>query len=202
MRTALISDIHGYFDVLQIVMQHIETQNCDRVLCLGDMVDGGSQSNEVVQFIQNQNILTVRGNHDEDSSSGLSLETQKYLRELPECLIEDDVIYTHISPRPKKKAIKTDFDAWNVFDDTTYRLIFIGHLHVPTVWGQKCAQPISATKYEIVYNQPFRFETDNRYIICVGAIGQTRDWCPFPRYAIYDSVAQTVTFHAPILSAR
>lgn len=202
MRTALISDIHGYFDVLQIVMKHIAQQNCDRVLCLGDMVDGGLQSNEVVQFIRNQNILTVRGNHDEDSSSGLLLETQKYLRELPEILVEDDVIYTHISPRLKKKAIKTDFDAWNVFDDTTYRLISIGHLHVPTIWGQKCAQPISATKHEVIYGQPFQLEPDNRYIICVGAVGQTRDWCPFPRYAIYDAVTQTVTFQAPTLSTK
>ena len=197
MRTALISDIHGHFEVLQIVMQHIAAQNCDRVLCLGDMVDGGSQSSEVVQFIRERSILSVRGNHDEDSSSNLSPEIKNYLRALPEKLLEDDVIYTHISPCLKKKDIKTDFEAWNVFDDTNYRLIFIGHVHVPTIWGQKCAQPISATKYEIIYNQPFRLDSDNRYIVCVGAVGQTRDWCPFPRYAIYDSIAQTVTFHAP-----
>ncbi|HVF85906.1 MAG TPA: metallophosphoesterase [Abditibacteriaceae bacterium] len=202
MRTALISDIHGYFDVLQTVMKHIETQSCDRVLCLGDMVDGGSQSGEVVQFICDQNILTVRGNHDEDSSSDLTLEAQKYLRELPESLVEDDVIYTHISPRPTKKDIKTDFDAWNVFDDIAYRLIFIGHVHVPAIWGQECAQPISATKHEIIYDQPFQLKPDNRYIICVGAVGQTRDWCPYPRYAIYDSVAQTVSFHAPTISTK
>jgi predicted phosphodiesterase len=197
MRTALISDIHGYFDILQVVLGHIEQQGCDRILCLGDVVDGGSEDMEVAQFIRDQNILAVRGNHDEFNNSALTPELKQHLRELPEDITEDDVIYSHISPHPKPKAIKSDFDAWNVFDDTTYRLIFIGHLHIPTIWGQKCAEPISATKHEIVYKEPFHLEADNRYIICVGAIGQTRTWCPSPRYAIYDSTEQTVTFHAP-----
>jgi predicted phosphodiesterase len=197
MRTALISDIHGHFDVLQLVMRHINGQNCDRILCLGDMVDGGVQNMEVAQFFRDRNILGVRGNHDEAGHSSLTWEMKQYLRELPENIVEDDVIYTHISPHPKKKAINDDFNAWNVFDDTTFHLIFIGHIHVPSIWGQKCAQPVSATKHEIVYEEPFRLELDNRYIICVGAVGQTRKWCPWPRYAIYDSIAQTVTFHAP-----
>ena len=65
MRTALISDIHGNYDGLMAVMADIAEQHCDRVLCLGDLVDGGLQSVEVVRELQSSGVLTVRGNHDE-----------------------------------------------------------------------------------------------------------------------------------------
>lgn len=210
MRTAIISDIHGHFDTLQTVLHDIENQRCDRILCLGDSVDGGSHSAEVVQLLRDQNILSVRGNHDEfpssiltrdseTAASILSRDAQEFLRALPETLRENDVVFTHISPRAKQTPIQTDFDAWNVFDDTAQRLAFFGHIHIPAIWGQKCSQPVSATSYEVIFGQAFHFDSDDRYLVCVGAVGQTRNWCPWPRYVVYDAPANSVTFYAPAI---
>lgn len=197
MRTALFSDIHGDLEALQAVLAGIERQKCDRILCLGDLVDGGEHSLKVVRLLSERSVLIVRGNHDENPSVPLPAEDVDFLRALPEQIVEGEVIYTHQSPPHKKRKVKDDFEVWNVFDDTFWRRIFIGDVHVPSIWGQKCEHPISATRYAIAYNEPFAFEARDRYLICVGSFARSRDGLDAPRYAIYDAQWDTVTFHAP-----
>lgn len=196
MRTGLIADIHGSLDRLLAVLEDIRQQGCDRILCLGDIVNGGEQNLEVAQHIQSLNLRMVCGNHDEFPSASLPFEIRYWLRALPEEIVEGNVIYTHVSPRAKKRKIKTDFEVWNVFDDTKYRLIFIGDVHVPMIWGARCEQAISATRYPIVYDEPFVFAPDDRYLICTGAVGYSRDGDDRPRYAIYDDAHDSVVFKA------
>jgi calcineurin-like phosphoesterase family protein len=194
MRTALISDIHGDFARLLNVLADIESQGCDRILCLGDIVNGGDRNAEAVQHLRDLKIAIVRGNHDENPSVNLSRELQAFLKEQPEEIVEGDVIYTHVSPRAKKRKVQTDFEVWNVFDDTLYRRIFIGDVHVPMIWGQQCEVAVSATRYGIVYDEPFVMDTEDRYLICVGAVGYSRDSDARPRYAIYDDGADSIMF--------
>ena len=101
MRTALISDIHGDIEGLQIVLGDIARQDCERIMCLGDLVDGGQNHSTVIQTIREQGVLTVQGNHDEFPSVKLSQDEYDFLQNLPEQIIEDDVLFTHISPRGK-----------------------------------------------------------------------------------------------------
>ena len=197
MRTALISDIHGNYAGLQVVLTDIAQQHCDRILCLGDLVDGGSQSIEVVQFFQEQAIPTVQGNHDEYPNAGLPLDVETYLQELPEAIVEDGVIYTHTSPRQRKAKIIDGIEAWNVFEEVAYQRIFVGDIHIPLIFGQQCSQKVSATSYPISYDEEFPFAADDRYIVCVGSIGYSRDAYNWLRYAIFDNERDTITFKAP-----
>ena len=196
MKTALISDIHGDLKRLHAVLADIQIQGCERILCLGDVVNGGAENEEVVQLLKHTNIAGVRGNHDQYPSVHLSSDSYAFLSLWPEEIIEGDVIYTHVSPRKKKRKVKTDFEVWNVFDETHFRRIFIGDVHIPMIWGEKCENPVSATRYEISYGQPFLSAEDDRYLICVGAVGYSRDGNERPRYAIYDDDKDSVTFHA------
>ena len=88
-------------------------------------------------------------------------------------------------------------EAWNVFEETNYRRVFVGDVHVPLIYGQRCAEKVSATTYPIVYGEEFLFSSDDRYIVCVGAVGYSRDAYHWLRYAVYDSDRDAVTFHAP-----
>lgn len=120
MRTALISDIHGNFAGLQAVLADINQNHCDRILCLGDLVDGGLQSAEVVKYFQDSSILSVQGNHDEYPGAGLVVEAECFLKQLPEAIVESNTIYTHTSPRQRKAKIINKIEAWNVFEEVPY----------------------------------------------------------------------------------
>jgi len=197
MRTALISDIHGNYDGLQAVLKDIERQGCDRILCLGDLVDGGTQSVEVVRLFQQRAIPVVQGNHDEYPDAPLPPDVRNYLSDLPEAIVEGQTTYTHTSPRQRKTKIVDAIEAWNVFEETAYRRIFVGDLHAPLIFGQQCPDKVSAAFYPITYDAEFQFAPDDRYIVCVGAVGYSRDAYHWLRYAIFDSERDTVTFKAP-----
>jgi putative phosphoesterase len=53
-----------------------------RILCAGDLVGRGPEQNRVVESIRRNNIITVRGNHDE-WFYGISTENTDYLKNLP-----------------------------------------------------------------------------------------------------------------------
>ncbi len=197
MRTAIISDIHGNYAGLLAVLADIEQQQCDRILCLGDLVDGGPQNVEVVQLFQEQAVLSVQGNHDEYPNAGLPLDIEDYLRGLPEAVVEGEVIYTHTSPRARKAKIIDGVEAWNVFEEVPYTRIFVGDIHIPLIFGQQCSQKVSATSYPVPYDEEFEFASDDRYIVCVGSVGYSRDAYNWLRYAIYDSERDSVAFRAP-----
>ena len=195
-RLALISDIHGNFEGLTAVLADIEAQGCDRILCLGDIVDGGSGDVECVRFIRDSGIACVRGNHDDTNDLALPWNLQEYLWSLPYILVEGDLTFAHISPRRKQNQITDQYEAWNVFDECDARLMFVGHAHTAQLYGERTQHSAEAEPYAIVGNRPIPLDPDDRYIICAGAIGYSRDGVHKPQYCIYDRAKETIEFRA------
>jgi len=195
-RTALISDIHGHYAGLLATLADAQAVGCDRVLCLGDLVDGGPGDEEVVRLIRDNSIPTVRGNHDETNSLTLAGDVRAFLEEMPEEIREGDILYTHISPRRKKAKILDMYEAWNVFGETDARMVFVGHAHIPLLFGEWSGHACQATEYVLASNAPLALDPQDRYIVCVGAVGYSRDGIAKPRYAIYDAGAGTVESRA------
>lgn len=193
MKTALISDLHGHWEGLEVVLRDIDLQDIDRIICLGDLVEGGEHNDKIVEFMRDNNIATVRGNHDEINDCHLKPDNQNWLADLPDTIIEADVLFTHISPRTNKMAIINSIEAWNVFDDTHYRLYFIGHVHLPIVYGARYDSFGESCPYHVDSGQFYLDETD-RYIISFGAVGYPRGGGKFIRYGIFDSTASIIEF--------
>jgi predicted phosphodiesterase len=193
-RTALIADIHGNCDGLQAVLNEIEQQKCDRIICLGDLVDGGEQNTEVVQLIRKRNVICVKGNHDEENNLCLDRETDGFLKTLPVSIIEGNIIFTHASPRKKSQSIVTPIEAWNVFQEILYRIVFVAHIHRPALFGERSDHSCTAKEYTIEYGHPMPLKTEDRYIICIPPIGYTRDEILKIRYGIYDYNKETIEF--------
>lgn len=191
-RTAVISDIHGNHAGLLAVLADISEQGCERIVCLGDLVEGGPHNEEVIETLQRLAVPCVRGNHDENNDVALSEAARGFLAALPERLVEDDTLYVHISPRPIARKINHEVEAWNVFDETHYRLVFIGHVHIPYIFGKRSAAYGEAARHAFEYNRPFALSADDRYIVSVGSVGYGRDPVGKIRYAIYDGPAHTV----------
>lgn len=64
-RIAIISCIHGNMSALEAVWDDLLGQRLDAVYCVGDLVGYGPFPNEVIQFVQDHNLMTMRGCWDE-----------------------------------------------------------------------------------------------------------------------------------------
>ncbi|MGL5033646.1 MAG: metallophosphoesterase family protein [Microcystaceae cyanobacterium] len=192
-RTAIISDIHGHWQGLQLVLEDMRSREVDRIVCLGDVVEGGDEDETVVDYLQQHKITTIRGNHDEENDCQLPTEQQQWLNHLPELIVEKDVFFTHISPRLKKQKITNQIEAWNVFDDCDFRLCFIGHIHFPAMFGKKHAPFGESCAYE-VDAEAYQLDESDRYIISFGAIAYPRGGGKYLRYGIFDASRNVVEF--------
>lgn len=68
MSTYVMSDIHGCYDELLQMLKQICFSKNDRLIIAGDYIDRGSQSYEMLKWIEDkpENIILLRGNHDEE----------------------------------------------------------------------------------------------------------------------------------------
>lgn len=68
MATYAIGDVHGAYRALQQVIQRVAPQAADRLIFLGDYVDGWSQSRQVIEYLlelhAKHDCIFIRGNHD------------------------------------------------------------------------------------------------------------------------------------------
>jgi serine/threonine protein phosphatase 1 len=68
MRTLAIGDIHGCYDALLRLADAVDLQPEDRLITLGDYVDRGPNSREVVDWLidfqQNGQLIPLIGNHE------------------------------------------------------------------------------------------------------------------------------------------
>jgi predicted phosphodiesterase len=68
MKIAVIADIHGNYQALITVLDHLDRWNPDQVLVLGDIVNRGPRSKDCLHLIQErerlQDWLIIKGNHE------------------------------------------------------------------------------------------------------------------------------------------
>jgi serine/threonine protein phosphatase 1 len=67
-RTLVIGDIHGGLKALEQVFQRASVTKADKLIFLGDYVDGWSESAQVIDYLiylsSSQECIFLRGNHD------------------------------------------------------------------------------------------------------------------------------------------
>lgn len=68
-RTLVIGDIHGSFTALRQILERAAVTPLDKLIFLGDYVDGWGQSLEVINLLMelkySHNCIFLRGNHDD-----------------------------------------------------------------------------------------------------------------------------------------
>ena len=67
-RTIAIGDIHGGLRALTQVLEMAKVTKHDHLIFIGDLVDGWSESYELIDFLielnQKQSCIFIKGNHD------------------------------------------------------------------------------------------------------------------------------------------
>ena len=78
-RTIIIGDVHGHYDGLMELMDLIAPTTGDEIYFLGDLVDRGPKSSEVVEFVKTNRYACLRGNHEELMMTACNQEQQDYV---------------------------------------------------------------------------------------------------------------------------
>ena len=74
MKILVFSDIHGNKYALQSLIDSEDFKSSDLKVFLGDFIALGTQTNEVVDIIKSNDIISVLGNNDSYVVNGLSKE--------------------------------------------------------------------------------------------------------------------------------
>lgn len=199
MRRAIISDIHGNLEALDTVLADIKSQNCDQIICLGDIIGYGPQPQACIDRVREFDAC-ILGNHDlaalfdpegfSNAAEQAILWTRKqiesgdtseacfrrleFLAHLPRTRREGNLLFVHGSVRNPINEYVFPEDVYNSrkmekLFSMIHQVCFQGHTHVPGVFTS-----------EMTFQRPE--EMDNRYqignekaMVNVGSVGQPRD---------------------------
>jgi putative phosphoesterase len=81
MQLAVISDIHGNCFALDAVLADIRRQGIERIVCLGDAIQGGAQPAETVKRLREVGCPIVMGNADAWLLTGLETSSNEQVTE-------------------------------------------------------------------------------------------------------------------------
>ena len=196
MRVAVISDIHANLIALEEVLKDIEQENCEHIVCLGDIVLAGPQPISILEFVKQQNWTMIQGNTDKliaeygqdvldmmkekypvmanaivDDMNYITDEDQKFLTELPpqtEMEIEGvKVLFVHGSPRANNEDI------------------------LPNRELTEIEEIISGVDADLILcghtHIPCGYQTNNKQtVVNVGSVGRPMTPTPLACYAVID----------------
>ncbi len=212
MKYALLSDIHGNLEALQAVLRDIESNQVEKIHCLGDVIGYGADPVACLDLVQQHCEVKLMGNH-EFAAIGLSSTehyneaaqvatewTRKQLTDHELDIINGfeikhtiaDVLLVHSSPYDPERwhYILTPASAAQAFANFDERICFFGHSHLPQIYmEQEDGLP------RCLVGHDFMPDDEGRYLINVGSVGQPRDEDPRACYTIFDTEEGEVTYH-------
>lgn len=204
-KIAIISDIHSNLEALAAVIDDMEANTVEQVICMGDMVGYCADPQPVLRMIRNLlasygNLPALIGNHDhcigygmfEDLSPNarsasewtrdrLNEEEREWLQKCPFTYRLNDAFFVHASPYYPQAwhYIVHEEQAEAQFNFFKGRICFIGHSHTPFIFKQGGER--FSDKPSLI------LAPGERYLVNVGSVGQPRDNDPRACYAVYDS---------------
>ena len=64
-RRVVIGDVHGHYEGLMLLLEEIAPASDDQIYFLGDLIDRGPQSAQVVEFVKENDYPCLLGNHEQ-----------------------------------------------------------------------------------------------------------------------------------------
>ena len=220
-KRALISDIHGNYEALSAVLDHIESQGIKRIVCLGDIIGYGPDPIRCLDTVIERCELTILGNHDqatifdpegfnpvalraifwtrdqlEKTVDGVDKSNRRwdFIGELPRRHDEGRILFVHGSPR-----------------DPTNEYVFPEHIYesqrmelLMSRFEQFCFQGhthipgvfTQGGKFHSPKSIDYRMELGNEKLMFnIGSVGQPRDEDRRSCYVVLDEDEGIVEYH-------
>lgn len=211
MRLAIISDIHGNFDALQAVLHNMDAADVDETICLGDNIGYGPEPNEVIETLQQRNIPSVLGNHElacvqperlawfnptARRSLSLNIEwlsdsSRNFISRMEPVLVAHGCRFVHGFPPDSATTYYFELAeeaVCRVFDAFAEKRCFIGHSHDLVLLAHRQGR----LEIRPLTRGCLPLQTDARYIINAGSVGQPRDGDNSAKYLVWDTAADVV----------
>lgn len=199
----LISDIHADYENLKKAMQELETHSVDEIICLGDVAEDKKSTNNCIDLLIANDVMTVLGNHDKlilrKGGTNLSKKILEYLRKCPKKIEVKDLVFVHDHPLGEEhrgtrrffcEYIQMACQGKELLQLTPYRLIFVGHTHEPSIISED-------KKIDILESGQYTLQKNKRYVLNPGPINNARDCGTTPCIGIFDSDKNIFEVHRP-----
>ncbi len=205
MKYLILSDIHGNLNALNAVLNRVKNEfEIDACICLGDLVDYGMHSNEVVDIMKNLPwpvVVNIRGNHEAAILDGqrdrfssdrgrqssifteqsLTAESRDYIENNMYAggFLEFEVNGKHclaVHGSLKDHCWKSIFPDSDVTGYEAYDFVFSGHSHMPHCFAHfyDVDNPATRNKKKTVFVNP-------------GSVGQPRNLNPRAQFTVWDT---------------
>ncbi len=211
MAVLLMSDIHGNFNALKEMLGKVKNYKIDACILLGDIIDYGMHSNEIIQMLQSLKypfICNIRGNHEKavmekdyvNFSSKRGRESAMYTRNTLDensfSYINDKMAarglleFTYYNKRCLAVHGSIEDEYWGIVtpgqelaEYSNYDYVFSGHSHKPHF-------------FEVYYgtNDVKRRNQKKTIFINPGSIGQPRNLNPMAQAAVLDFETEELHF--------
>ena len=175
MRIAILSDIHGNLEALQAI-----TDSWDELWVLGDLVNYGPNPAEVVDFVRNNAVTVVRGNHDHAIGHGADPQCSPAFSEMAQTmqaytesvLSDEQKAYLRRLPTAAEKEVdgKRFFLCHATPSDPLYRY----GPSEPTFWAREMAA-VNADVLLVGHTHlPFILDLGTKRVVNPGSVGQPK----------------------------
>lgn len=213
---ALLADLHGNLEALEACLRHAADRGVGRHAFLGDLVGYGADPGPVTDIVAafaSSGAIVVKGNHDAAIEQGarelnelaresiawtrqaLTVQQKQFLASLPLSIRDGSICFVHASAAAPEAweyigdnhAARTSIEAAG----TSY--VFSGHVHdqmlyfLTTVGKIAPFRPISGSAVPV--------PSHRRWLAIAGSVGQPRDGNRAAAYAVFDDVAEQITFY-------
>lgn len=202
-----MSDIHANREAFAACLAHAQGLAPDRYVFLGDYVGYGGDPAWVVETLMAmvaRGAVALRGNHDAALGDGtaqmnenaaaaidwtrdqLSSAACAFLAQLPMSVEEDGRLYVHGdgSAPARWRYVEDAADAWRSLGATQAAVTFVGHVHVPAIYGVTATNKI--TRFRPVAGIGVPLLRQRRWLAVLGSVGQPRDRDTAASYAMLD----------------
>ena len=162
-RIGLIGDIHAEHETLALALRVLADSGADRVMAVGDIVDGPGSVDRCCELLAEAGALTVRGNHerwflantmrelpDGTLAADIGVETHRFLAGLPKtCRFEvpgGEVLLCHGLGEEDMSSVALDADELSIrynpplealIDEERPIWVLNGHTHRRGVWSYR-----------------------------------------------------------------
>ncbi len=209
MRYGIFSDIHANWEALESVLRAFKKENIDSYFCVGDVVGYGANPGECIKAVQDIRAVCVAGNHDwavvnktdiryfnamakaavEWTKRSLNKEERNFLEKLELVYRSDDFILVHGTLQEPQffHYLIESIQAKEMFALMDRNVSFVGHSHMPGIFIEK------GNRIQYTLSAEVTLESQSRYIVNVGSVGQPRDGNPKPSYCIFDTKEKTIS---------